>query len=267
MDEKDYYQVLNLPEGAGAHEIKAAYRELAFRYHPDRNAADPAAAEKMKQVNEAYAVLSQPEKRREYDRLRSQYGSAAYQRFREGFSEQDIFNGSDIHQVFEEMAKAFGFRGYHDVFREFYGKGYQTFQFKRPGFFMGGFVFTGPLGHNKAGKERIAFKGNPLGNLLQGLVRKAIGVDSIKKGKDLYDVIALDEDTARKGGPYAYYHRKRLKKLVVNLPQNVREGQKIRLAGMGAPGKRGEPGDLYLEIRIQRPLLGRIRRYLSKKGG
>jgi DnaJ-class molecular chaperone len=267
VDAKDYYQVLNLPEDAAAAQVRAAYRELAFRYHPDRNAADPAAAEKMKQINEAYAVLSQPEKRREYDRLRQRYGSAAHRRFREGFSEQDIFNGSDIHQVFEEMARAFGVRGYHDIFREFYGKGYQTFQFKRPGFFMGGFVFTGSLGRTKPGKERIAIKDNPLGNLIQGVVRKAIGVHSMEKGKDLYDVITLDRESARKGGPYAYFHRKRSKKLVVNLPQNVQDGQKIRLAGMGEAGKGGQPGDLYLKIRIQRPLLDRVQRFLFRKGG
>jgi len=248
--------------------IKAAYRELAFRYHPDRNEKNPAAAEKMKQINEAYAVLSNAEKRSEYDRMRQQYGSAAYQQFRQGYSEQDIFSGSDIHQVFEEMAKAFGFRGYHDIFREFYGQGYQTFQIKRPGIFMGGFVFSGSLGGRKRRQEQLSAGNGPLGRLVQGIFQKAIGAKPAEKGKDMHDVIALDEAAARRGGPYAYFHKKRSKKLIVNLPGNVRAGQKIRLAGMGDSGKGGgEPGDLYLKVQIKRPLLARIKRYVSRKSG
>jgi DnaJ-class molecular chaperone len=268
MDPKDYYHILGIETDAGPDRIKAAFRELAFQYHPDRNEKNPDASEKMKKINEAYAVLSNPAKRREYDSLRQQYGSTAYHRFREGYSEQDIFNGSDIHQVFEEMAKAFGFRGYHDIFREFYGNGYQTFQIKRPGIFMGGFIFSGSLGGRKKGQEQLSAGSNPLGRLVQGIFQKAIGIKPVEKGKDTHDVIALDEAAARQGGPYAYFHKKRSKKLMVKLPRNVRTGQKIRLAGMGDPGKGGgEPGDLYLQIHIKRPLLERIRKYISKKSG
>lgn len=268
MDTKDYYRILGVKTDAGPAGIKSAYRELAFQYHPDRNEKNPAAAEKMKQINEAYAVLSHAEKRREYDRMRQQYGSAAYQQFRQGYSEQDIFSGSDIHQVFEEMAKAFGFRGYHDIFREFYGQGYRTFQVKRPGIFMGGFIFSGSLGGSKKGQEQLAAGTNPLGRLVQGIFQKAIGIKPVKKGKDTQDVIALDEAAARQGGPYAYFHKKQSKKLIVKLPRNVRAGQKIRLAGMGDPGKGGgEPGDLYLQVQIKRPLLARIKKYVTGKRG
>ena len=122
----DYYQTLGVPPNADPKKIKLAYRELAFQYHPDRNKENPAAAEKMKRLNEAYAVLSHVQKRREYDTLRREFGSSARHRFRQNYTEKDIFSGSDIHRILEEMAKSFGFRGYHDIFREFYGKGYQT---------------------------------------------------------------------------------------------------------------------------------------------
>ena len=268
MDSKDYYRILGIETDAGSDKIKAAYRELAFQYHPDRNEKNPDASEKMKQLNEAYAVLSNPMKRREYDSLRQQYGSAAYQRFRQGYSQQDIFNGSDVHQVFEEMAKSFGFRGYEDIFKEFYGNGYRTFKFKGPGVVMGGFVFSGSFGRGKNRQGQLPGSGGLFGKLIQNFFQKAIGMKPMEKGKDIHEVIQLDEASARQGGPYAYFHKNQSKKLVVTLPRGVRAGQKIRLTGMGEAGKGGgEPGDLYLKIHIKRPLLERIKGYITKKGG
>ena len=101
MSQIDYYKVLGIEPEAESEEIKTAYRDLAFKYHPDRNQDNPAAAEKMKRVNEAYAVLSDPGKRRAYNALRDQYGHAAHDHFRKSYSDQDIFTGSDIHQIFE----------------------------------------------------------------------------------------------------------------------------------------------------------------------
>jgi len=94
MDQKDYYEVLEIDGQATDRQIKEAYRRLAFQYHPDRNSGDPGAVERMKGINEAYAVLSDPAKRQRYDSLRQSYGNSAYDRFREGYSEKDIFRGS-----------------------------------------------------------------------------------------------------------------------------------------------------------------------------
>ena len=107
MPQTDYYEILGVDKTAAPKQLKEAYRKLAFKYHPDRNKGNPQASEKMKQVNEAYAVLSDPSKKSEYDMLRQQFGSSAYSKFRSNYSEQDIFSGSDIHHVFEEMAKGF----------------------------------------------------------------------------------------------------------------------------------------------------------------
>ena len=102
----DYYQVLGVDQGADVRQIKDAYRKMALRFHPDRNRDNAAAAEQMKAVNEAYAVLSDPAKRRRYDQMRQQFGADAYSRFRNDFSDQDIFSGSDIHSIFEEVARS-----------------------------------------------------------------------------------------------------------------------------------------------------------------
>src|SRR5260221_6802033 len=73
MDYKDYYQSLGISRSASADEIRAAYRKLAMKYHPDRNPNDKPAEEKFKEINEAYQVLSDPQKRARYDQLGSAY--------------------------------------------------------------------------------------------------------------------------------------------------------------------------------------------------
>jgi curved DNA-binding protein len=95
MAELDYYQVLGVGREATADEIKKAYRKLAMKYHPDKAKGDKKAAEeKFKQISEAYAVLSSPEKRQQYD----QFGSQA---FREKFTQEDIFKGFDFNDMFD----------------------------------------------------------------------------------------------------------------------------------------------------------------------
>ena len=68
-EKRDYYEVLGLKKGAGEDEIKKAFRKMAMKYHPDKNPGDRTAEEKFKEVNEAYSVLSDPEKKSKYDRF------------------------------------------------------------------------------------------------------------------------------------------------------------------------------------------------------
>jgi DnaJ-class molecular chaperone len=263
MADRDYYQILGVDSQAGTKPIKEAYRKLAFKYHPDRNKGDPEAAEKMKWVNEAYAVLSNPEKRREYDMLRNQFGSSAYGQFRQTYSDQDIFSGSDVNHIFEQMARAFGFRGSDDIFREFYGQSYQNFNFRRPGVFAKGWVFTGPSGKRATQPPQFAFQGN-LGKIYKYLFKKFSGFELPENGADINEVIYLSSQQAREGGPYAYYLKKKAKKLVVKIPPGVKEGQKVRLAGMGEEGKGGgAPGNLFLKVHITKPLFQSVRDFIS----
>ena len=179
MSQNDYYRTLNVDQKASPRQIKEAYRKLAFKYHPDRNTEDPDAAEKMKRVNEAYAVLSNPAKRKEYDVLRQQFGSAAYSQFRQNYSEQDIFSGSDINQIFEQMARASDLRGVEEIFKEFYGQGYQNYEFRKPGVFTRGWVFTGTTANRTAQQPRFPFKGNvgKVGGLISFLEEAIPGLD------------------------------------------------------------------------------------------
>ena len=259
----DYYKLLGIDRNASPGRIKEAYRELAFAYHPDRNRENPGAPEIMKRVNEAYAVLSNPEKRRAYDRLRQEFGSSAHTRFRQTYTEQDIFSDSDIHQIFEEMSRTFGFRGFEELFKDAARGGRKSFEYRGPGFTAKGFVFFG--GFRKFGGKRPALpRAGPLGALLNTLFRQ---IGAPHAGADLHDAIVLTPGQALQGGPLAYFLKKKSKKLVVNIPPGVREGQKIRLSGMGEDGNPGAaPGDLYLTVRIKKPLLERVKGMLTGLG-
>jgi DnaJ-class molecular chaperone len=260
----DYYAILGVSPDASTRQIKAAYRRLAFQHHPDRNRDNPGSSEAMKRINEAYAVLSSPVKRREYDGLRQQFGSAAYSRYQSAHSQQDIYNGSDINSVFEEMARAFGFRGFEDVFREFYGPDSQHFEFRRPRIWVRTFTFGRPFSAD-TGRASTPHRDGPLAWIARLAFRRLSGFDPPRKGSDIRDHVYIDPDLAAAGGPYAYFLRERSKKLVVKIPAGVRQGQRIRLAGMGHEGRAGgTPGDLLLEVRLRRPILERIKTWVAR---
>ncbi len=260
MSNTNYYQALNVQRDATDQEIKTAYRKLAFEYHPDRNKSETA-AERMKTVNEAYAVLSDPEKRRQYDMLYQQFGDGARTRFRQNYSDQDIFSGSDIQQIFEEMARGFGLRGFEDIFKDFHFQGGQGVQFRHSGRRMGGFVFK--TNHPKGNANQYAGHGI-MAKLAGKMLRKLTGFYFPQQGGNLEDEIVLQPEFAFEGGPYAYYHRAREKKLVVQIPKGVRDGQLIRLNGMGEEGTHGaQPGDLLLKVKIRTPWLNKLRSFLG----
>jgi DnaJ-class molecular chaperone len=263
MSENNYYQALDVQPDADEHEIKTSYRKLAFQYHPDRNKGNPGAASRMKSINEAYAVLSDPDKRRQYDMLCRRYGDGAQGQFRQTYSEAEIFKGSDIQQIYEEMARAFGLRGFDDIFKDFYGQGYRSFEFRQPGLFGKGFVFTSAHRSGGPGKvrQRIA------GSIAQKVVGKLTGMLLPQQGGDLHGVIVLQPDFAVQGGPYAYDHRPRNKKLIVQIPKGVHDGQKIRLTGMGKEGTHGgTPGDLLLKVKIKTSLLNKLKTIMGVGG-
>jgi DnaJ-class molecular chaperone len=217
----------------------------------------------MKKINEAYAVLSNPAKKNEYDNLRTQYGSSAYAHFRNSYSEQDIFNGSDINHIFEEMARSFGFRGSNEIFKEFYGRGYLRFEFKNP---KGparkyGFRGSSPAGHQR--QMPTPLEGN-FGKIFRWAMQRVSGIRFPEDGADIDEHLYLAPQQALRGGPYAYYLRRRSKKLVVKIPPGIREGQRIRLAGMGEKGKAGgKSGDLLLKVHIRKPWLKSIKDFFA----
>ena len=125
----DYYEVLGIKKDSSAQDIKKAYRKLAMKYHPDRNKGDKEAEEKFKKLSEAYAVLSDPEKRKEYDT----FGASGFQ---QRYSQEDIFRGFDLGDILKE----FGLGGMKGGFRASSGQGspFETFFFQSGGPGAGG---------------------------------------------------------------------------------------------------------------------------------
>jgi curved DNA-binding protein len=130
MASRDYYDILGVSKNASYEELKRAYRKLAMKYHPDRNPNKKEAEERFKEINEAYAVLSDKEKRKQYDT----FGAEG---FRQRFTQEDIFRGFDFDDL---LSNLFGGRGKREF--RFGGKGGSDF----------GDFFSGQYGHRDMGR-------------------------------------------------------------------------------------------------------------------
>lgn len=193
----NYYDVLGVAKGASEAEIKKAFRKKAMEFHPDRNQGDKQAEENFKKVNEAYAVLSDSKKRKQYD----MFGDQA---FHQQFSQEDIFRGTDFGRIFEE----FGMGG--NIFSNIFGGGFGA---------AGGHGFGGPRrGQNVEYPVTIGFM-----DALNGTERRIS--------------FSLAGGTQRD--------------ITIKIPKGVEEGQKLRVAGKGAPSPDGGPaGDLFVVVNV-----------------
>ena len=279
---KDYYSVLGLEKSAKADQIKKAYRKLALKYHPDKNPDDKAAEERFKEITEAYAVLSDPDKKKQYD----QFGDAA---FHQNFSQEDIFRNADLGSIFREFG--FGGRGGDDIFSHIFGSaGAQGFggsqNFHRPvkgqdylmrltipfrQAVLGGerrvdlerngqvdqLQVRIPAGVESGQKLRIPGKGGtspaggPAGDLMLEIT---VTRDSRfqREGKDLFTTVKVPFTGACLGTSVEVETLEQAKR--IKLKPGTRSGSKIRLKGFGVPGRPGkEAGDLYAVIEVDVP--------------
>ncbi|SMC80958.1 curved DNA-binding protein [Desulfocicer vacuolatum DSM 3385] len=255
MTTLDYYKTLNISRQADSTQIKQAYKKLAIRFHPDRNPDDESAADKMARLNEAYAVLSNPEKRAHYDQLCKQFGDGATGQFRQNNNYNDILQESDIEKIFQEIADNFGIRGFNEIFKSGSTHG-------------GGFFMFGTFGHNRGNHPRGSGRNILQGvgkTLLKNVFSQALKAPDLDKSLNCYDTIALSQSHAEKGGPYAYYHKAQDRKLIVKVPENIQEGRKIRLKGLGKEDPvSGEKGDLYLTVSINNNLISKVKKFLFR---
>lgn len=219
---QDYYQTLGVDRGASAEEIKQGFRKLARLYHPDVAKNKVTGEAKFKEINEAYEVLSDPEKRRRYDELGTQWqdGNSG------PFTPEPGQRGGP-HPPRGTPDFEFGGTGFSDFFESFFGGGRAGFGARRPS-----------AGRAPRDDETPASEGQDIeADLLVTLEEALHG--------------ALRKVTLRRPGSAGQTDR--TDTYQVRIPAGVREGQRIRLAGQGGAGESGgAAGDLYLRVRLAR---------------
>ena len=271
---KDYYKTLGVPDSASEEDIKRAFRKLAFKYHPDTNPGnEKQAEEKFKEINEAYAVLNDKQKRQQYDfAKKGQF--AAYDTGYRGFqySQQDIFRDTFSNQaMFDELSRMFaqaGLRFDQDFLNHvfFGGRGF-VFQFfttpsgvSQRAYRSGGGVpyqehypYTGVSTHKPSFIERlISTVAVKIGKYV---LRKLFGIEYKplpEHNLDQHIELEISPADAASGGEkqVTYKRGNETKRLILKIPSGIKPGTKIRLKGMGTKEER-KSGDLYLHIKVK----------------
>ncbi len=218
MEFKDYYKILGVDRNASQEEIKKAYRRLARKYHPDRNKGDPKAEERFKEINEAYQVLSDPEKRRRYDLLGENWDKVQWQEGQPFDWSQFGFPGGvrvefrqagDLGDLFGDLG------GFSDFFRTFFGD----------------------LGFGGAGRRTRARRVDPFGG---------VGVEAPPREETVELEVTLEE--AYRGGERHLrltFPDGRTQEVKVPIPPGIRTGSKVRIHG-----KLPDGGDLVVRFRV-----------------
>lgn len=263
MDKKDYYEVLGLSKGASDEEIKRAFRKLAKQYHPDVN-KEPGAEEKFKEIGEAYAVLSDPQKKAQYDQFgHSAFANGAGGQGFGGFNAEDI----DLSSIFE------------DLFGSSFGGGF------------GGFGGSSRRNTNRPtkGRDSLVKLNLSFDEAVFGC-KKTINIDLnetcdkcngkggfeettcstcggsgrvISQQQSLFGIIQSQTTCRDCGGSGSTFkkvcnecsgngHVRKNKEIVVTVPEGVDNGYQLRISGKGEAGKNGGPnGDIYIEFSVK----------------
>ncbi len=206
---KDYYEILGVPKNASDEDIKKAYRKLALKYHPDRNPNNKEAEERFKEISEAYAVLSDKEKRKQYDT----FGMSGFQ---QRYTEEDIFRGFNIGDLFRDL----GF-GSGDIFSTIFGR--QT---------------------GRGGRQRRQYY--DFGDYISRERQPEGGLDLN------YELEIPFMDAVRGCSKRVSFSRQSgVEEVDVKIPKGIESGKKLRLKGKGSIDPyTGRTGDLYITIKV-----------------
>jgi molecular chaperone DnaJ len=272
-NKRDYYEVLGVPRSASRDEIKNAYRKLALQYHPDRNKS-AGSEDKFKEISEAYAVLSDDEKRKRYDT----YGHVG---------SEEVFRGSEAN--FDEIFRDMGFGGFRDIFEQIFGNrtGYGGVNAGDPfgfGFSFGGgrrkgqdLVYDVELSFEEVLRGRkdelelpklVKCSGcSGTGAAAGTKPRKCTVCDGQGQMRRIYNqnrfstFVSLEPcRTCRGQGEIidkpcntcgGSGNVKKNKKIRLEIPPGVEDGMTLQLRGEGQPSENGPPGDLLVRIHVK----------------
>ncbi len=276
MDYKDYYKILGVERNASEDEIRKAYRKLAKKYHPDYNPSDKPAEERFKEINEAYEVLSDSNKRSHYDRLGSDFSQWQRRGGTPGNFNWGQYSGTRVD--FDDLNDMFGGGSFSDFFRTIFGgggparsqpQGYQQeLEVTLDEAYRGTtrLLQTNgkqkqvriPAGVRTGSRVRVAGAGpNGLDLYLIMDVKEDLRFE--RRGNDLHTAATVDIFTAVLGGEADVETLEG--KVKLNIPAGTQPEQVFRLAGRGMPHVKNpkEKGDLFVRLKVQVP------KYLSAK--
>lgn len=218
MEFKDYYQILGVERDVSEEDLKKKFRKLAQKYHPDVAKDKPHAEERFKEINEAYEVLRDPEKRKKYDQLGERWNQPDFESAYQNYGAGTQHAGGDYY--------SFEGTGFSDFFEQFFGGSRSSFQQAYRG------------GGRRAGFE-------------QNFPQRGVDVEA-----DI--MVTLEEafhgvtKTIKLKRPN-HHGSDSVQTYQVRIPKTITEGQRIRLANQGQPGIGGAPsGDLFLRVRFAR---------------
>ncbi|OKJ16757.1 molecular chaperone DnaJ [Kitasatospora sp. CB01950] len=269
--EKDYYKVLGVPKDATAAEIKKTYRKLAREFHPDANKGDAKAEERFKDISEAYDVLSDEKRRKEYDEARSLFAGGGFRPGGAGGA-----GGFDFGDLFSGGGATSG-GGLGDVFGGLFNRGgRQTAQPRRGAdvetevtlnFEEAVDGATVPLRMTSQAACRVCAGTGAKAGTTPRVCPTCVGAGTVSRGQGAFALSEPCRDCKGRGmivdDPCTVCHgsgrASSARTMQVRIPAGVQDSQRIRLKGEGAQGERGgQPGDLYVTVHVDtHPVFGR----------
>lgn len=248
MDYKDYYNILGVKRDASADELKKAFRKLARKYHPDINPGDTAAEAKFKEINEAYEVLSDAEKRKKYDRFGADWNRYQQAGSSGGFDWSQYASQTGGGAYGSPGFNPGGFGGDEGGFSDFFETLFGT---------MGGHRTSG-YAQGNVGRSSRPQKGQDYEQAIDISLEEAYNGTQRQMRLEVPQVCATCNGTGVQSNTVCPtcsgtgVNGQQVRTLTVKIPAGIDSGGKVRVSGEGGPGINGGPrGDLYLVVNVQ----------------
>src|SRR3989344_8571872 len=259
MGEKNYYKILGVPKEASQEEIKKAFRQLAKKYHPDVNQGNKESEEKFKEINEAFQLLGNPDKKQQYD----QYGSSA-------FSQEDLRGFRNFRFNFDDLFSDFGFRDIFDIFNHGRRKEYEDYEEGAD------LRYDLEISLEEAFhgiKKTIEIPVNEICKKCKGLGAeekylkecdkcKGAGKIRIVRRQGFTQFVSVSpcdkcHGTGKIASKYCDVCKgkrtiEKIQKIDIKIPRGIDNGQYLKIEGKGELGKNAPSGDLYIVIHVKK---------------